>query len=88
MSILPPNKSILSPDKSDSACAALMTWFSPQRDPIRFLDRGFMVKVTPRGKGWCVTTSGHIRAGKFSLVPNPAPDGPLHADSTYTLVRI
>ena len=53
-----------------------------------FLQYGKLVSVTPREKGWCVTTSGHIRAGKFSLVPNPAPDGPLHADSTYTLVRI
>lgn len=48
-----------------------------------FLQYGKLVSVTPLVKGWLVTTD----TATFSLIPNPALDDPLHADSTYTLIQ-
>lgn len=72
----------LNPKKSDAAFNAIFAWIS-SGVTTNFLQYGKLVNVVRCQKGWWVTTTHNV----FNLIPDPALDGPLHTDHTYTLIE-
>ena len=79
-----PVEMIIQLDRRDSShvCDVVSDWCISYRSD-NLLNYGKVTNVRSLQKGWCITTD----RATISLIPNPRLDGPLHADSTYTLVQ-